>query len=108
MVSNGVDAYGSLNRHTFISKDNTHEYMSRPLVASHMVYRDLSSNNILLTKVYVTKITDLEVAEVSFHSQGKPLTQAPDTQVFMPPYVNQNIVHHCEYLFTEMYLPTFS
>ena len=64
---------GSLNRHTFISKDNTHRYMSRPLVASHMVYRDLSSNNIRLTKVYVTKITDLEVAEVSFHSQGKPL-----------------------------------
>ena len=74
---------GCLNRHTFI---NTHEYMSRPLVASHMVYRDLSSsNNVLLTKVYMTKITDLEVAEVSFHSQGKPLTQAPDTQVFMPP-----------------------
>ena len=55
-------------------------------IHSHgLTHRDLSSNNILLTKDYVAKIADLGMAKVIASQDLKILTQAPGTAVFMPP-----------------------
>ena len=54
-----------------------------------IIHRDLSSNNILLTKDYVAKIGDLAVAKVvdpqNTQKRAQKLTQAPGTVAFMPP-----------------------
>ena len=50
-----------------------------------IVHRDLSSNNILLTKQLVAKIADLGVAKVINRDHTKSHTQAPGTTIFMPP-----------------------
>ena len=55
------------------------------LHSQHLVHRDLSSNNVLLTKDYVAKIADLGLAKVIVPQHPQALTQAPGTQVFMPP-----------------------
>ena len=55
------------------------------LHSQHMVHRDLSSNNVLLTKDYVAKIADLGLAKVIVPQHSQALSQAPGTQVFMPP-----------------------
>ena len=54
---------------------------SKSLMIAH---RDLSSNNILLTKQLVAKIADLGMAKVML-ADGQKHTLAPGTQVFMPP-----------------------
>ena len=54
------------------------------LHSQNIIHRDLSSNNILLTKHLVAKISDLGMAKVippGLHRH----TQAPGTVVFMPP-----------------------
>ena len=54
------------------------------LHSQSIIHRDLSSNNILLTKHLVAKISDLGMAKVI--PQGlQRHTQAPGTAVFMPP-----------------------
>ena len=50
-----------------------------------IIHRDLSSNNVLLTKHCVAKIADLGVAKVVDHSRMKTQTQVPGTLHFMPP-----------------------
>ena len=50
-----------------------------------IIHRDLSSNNVLMTKYCVAKIADLGVAKVMNHSQTKTQTQVPGTLHFMPP-----------------------
>ena len=50
-----------------------------------IIHRDLSSNNILLTKQLVAKIADLGVAKVIDPNRTKSQSQAPGTVVFMPP-----------------------
>ena len=54
------------------------------LHSQNIIHRDLSSNNILLTKHLVAKISDLGMAKVIPPSLQKH-TQAPGTVVFMPP-----------------------
>ena len=54
------------------------------LHSQNIIHRDLSSNNILLTKHLVAKISDLGMAKVIPPGLQK-LTQAPGTVVFMPP-----------------------
>ena len=54
------------------------------LHSKKMAHRDLSSNNILLTKHLVAKIADLGMAKVLLADSQKH-TLAPGTQVFMPP-----------------------
>ena len=51
----------------------------------NIIHRDLSSNNVLMTKHCVAKIADLGVAKVMNHSQMKTQTQVPGTLHFMPP-----------------------
>ena len=53
------------------------------LYGHNVVHRDLSSNNILLTKQLVAKISDLGVAKVI--KQMGQHTQTPGTPYFMPP-----------------------
>ena len=48
-----------------------------------IVHRDISPNNILLTKYYVAKISDLGVAKALNGSRN--MTRAPGTNDFMPP-----------------------
>ena len=50
-----------------------------------IIHRDLSSNNVLLTKHCVAKIGDLGVAKVIEHNKMKTHTQTPGTLHFMPP-----------------------
>ena len=50
-----------------------------------IVHRDLSSNNILLTKHFVAKISDLGTAKFLIHEGMKTQTQTPGTLHFMPP-----------------------
>ena len=50
-----------------------------------IIHRDLSSNNVLLTKHLVAKIADLGVAKVVEQNKMKTHTQAPGTTHFMPP-----------------------
>ena len=50
-----------------------------------IIHRDLSSNNVLLTKHCVAKIADLGVAKVIKHSKMRTQTQTPGTLHFMPP-----------------------
>ena len=50
-----------------------------------IIHRDLSSNNVLLTKHFVAKIADLGVAKVIEHNRMKTQTQTPGTLHFMPP-----------------------
>ena len=50
-----------------------------------IIHRDLSSNNVLLTKHNVAKIADLGVAKAIEHNPMKTHTQAPGTPHFMAP-----------------------
>ncbi|XP_065914275.1 uncharacterized protein [Dysidea avara] len=54
------------------------------LHSRNIIHRDLSSNNILLTKYLVAKVGDLGVAKVVSRDLDKH-TQAPGTITFMPP-----------------------
>ena len=54
------------------------------LHSQNIIHRDLSSNNILLTKHLVAKISDLGMAKIIPPDLQKH-TQAPGTVVFMPP-----------------------
>ena len=54
------------------------------LHSRNVIHRDLSSNNILLTKYLVAKVGDLGVAKVVSHDLDRH-TQAPGTIAFMPP-----------------------
>lgn len=55
------------------------------LHAQDIVHRDLSSNNVLLTKQLVAKIADLGVAKVIEQNKTMTQTQTPGTLHFMPP-----------------------
>ena len=55
------------------------------LHSKNIAHRDLSSNNILLTKHLVAKIADLGMAKVMPRDAGQMHTMAPGTQAFMPP-----------------------
>ena len=53
----------------------------------NIIHRDLSSNNILLTKHLTAKIADLGVAKLVDPDGSKSHTVAPGTQYFLPPDV---------------------
>ena len=53
----------------------------------NIIHRDLSSNNILLTKQLTAKIADLGVAKLVDPDGSKSHTVAPGTQYFLPPDV---------------------
>ena len=55
------------------------------LHGQNVIHRDLSSNNVLLTKHNVAKIADLGVAKVIEQNLKKTYTQIPGTPHFMPP-----------------------
>ena len=50
-----------------------------------IVHRDLTPNNILLSRYLEAKITDLGVAKVMQTTDTKTMTKAPGTTDFMPP-----------------------
>ena len=64
------------------------------LHAQKIIHRDLSSNNILLTKHLVAKVADLGVAKLISPHQLKTLTETPGTLVFMPPEVQEHSPHY--------------
>ena len=53
----------------------------------NIIHRDLSSNNILLTKQLTAKIADLGVAKLVDPDSSKSHTAAPGTKIFLPPDV---------------------
>ena len=57
----------------------------RYLHARDIIHRDLSSNNILLTKHLTAKIADLGVAKLINPDGTRSHTLAPGTQFFLPP-----------------------
>ena len=57
------------------------------LHGQNIIHRDLSSNNILLTKHLTAKIADLGVAKLVDPHGSKSHTVAPGTQHFLPPDV---------------------
>jgi len=57
----------------------------RYLHARDIIHRDLSSNNILLTKHLTAKIADLGVAKLIDPDGTRSHTLAPDTLYFLPP-----------------------
>ena len=59
-----------------------------------IIHRDLSSNNVLLTKHLIAKIADLGVAKVIQENKMKTHTQAPGTMHFMPPEALKNRPHY--------------
>ena len=59
-----------------------------------IIHRDLSSNNILLTKSFIAKIADLGVAKLVDPKFAKTHTQTPGTVVFMPPEALQPSPHY--------------
>ena len=59
-----------------------------------IIHRDLSSNNVLLTKNLIAKIADLGVAKVIQENKMKTHTQAPGTTHFMPPEALKSKPHY--------------
>jgi len=59
-----------------------------------IIHRDLSSNNVLLTKNLLAKIADLGVAKVIQENKMKTHTQTPGTMHFMPPEALKNKPHY--------------
>ena len=57
------------------------------LHGQNVIHRDLSSNNILLTKHLTAKIADLGVAKLVDPDGSKSHTSAPGTKFFLPPDV---------------------
>ena len=55
------------------------------LHSKNIVHRDISSNNILLTKHLVAKLSDFGVAKMIDPQHAKTHTQTPGTLIFMPP-----------------------
>ena len=55
------------------------------LHGQNVVHRDLSSNNIVLTKHFVAKISDLGTAKFILYGGMRTQTQTPGTLHFMPP-----------------------
>ena len=55
------------------------------LHGQNIVHGNLSSNNVLLTKHFVAKISDLWAAKFVIHGGMKTQTQTPGTLHFMPP-----------------------
>ena len=55
------------------------------LHAQKIIHRDLSSNNILLTKFLVAKIADLGMAKLVDPSKIISQSKQPGTAIFMPP-----------------------
>ena len=55
------------------------------LHSKDIVHRDISSNNILVTKDLVAKLSDFGVAKIINPQQAKTHTQTPGTLIFMPP-----------------------
>ena len=59
-----------------------------------IIHRDLSTNNVLLTKNLTAKIADLGVAKVVQENKMKTHTQTPGTPHFMPPEALKSKPHY--------------
>jgi len=55
------------------------------LHSKNIVHRDISSNNVLVTKDLVAKLSDFGVAKMIDPEQAKSHTRTPGTLIFMPP-----------------------
>jgi len=55
------------------------------LHSHEIIHRDLSSNNVILTKHLVAKLADFGVAKMINPQKAKTHTQVPGTMIFMPP-----------------------
>ena len=64
------------------------------LHAQNIIHRDLSSNNILLTKFLVAKIADLGMAKLVDPSVIMSQSKQPGTAIFMPP---EALIDHSRY-----------
>ena len=64
------------------------------LHSQEIIHRDLSSNNILLTKQLVAKVADLGVAKAINPLQTGTHTRTPGTMVFMPPESLEDVPHY--------------